>query len=143
MDIRNCRRCGRIYQYNGRYICNNCLRQEEEDFQKVKQDLIDHPGSSLLDVSERTGVELKVITRFLREGRLETEDFELETGELQCENCQRPIKAGRFCDRCAALLEQEFKKAVQNMGPDKTEVKPRSSKEVVYTYKTILGRKKS
>ncbi|HYH03699.1 MAG TPA: MerR family transcriptional regulator, partial [Bacillota bacterium] len=118
MEIRNCRRCGKIYQYNGGYICNNCIRQEEEDFQKVKQDVIDNPGATPIEVSDRTGVELKVITRFLREGRLESEDFEIEEGALECENCRRPIKSGRFCERCASILQQEFKKAAQSLETD-------------------------
>ena len=144
MEIRNCKRCGKIYQYNGGYICNNCIRQEEEDFQKVKQDVLDHPGATPIEVSERTGVELKVINRFLREGRLEAEDFEIEEGMLECENCRRPIKSGRFCDRCANKLQQEFKKAAASLEPEKkVSSRKETGKETVYTYNAIFNKKKS
>lgn len=140
MEIKNCKRCGRIFQYTGVGICNGCISQDDEDFRKVKDYLIDHPGAALLEVSERTGVEMKVITRFLREGRLESEEFELEEGGLECDSCHRPIKAGRFCSQCADALQQGFSKAAQSFDTDKND-KPKPSGSSLHTYNAIVNKK--
>jgi hypothetical protein len=72
MDIRNCKRCGKIYSYTGVEVCPNCLAIEQEDFSKVRDYLYQNPNSTIPEVSEATGVDVRVITRFLREGRIES-----------------------------------------------------------------------
>ena len=38
MDIRNCRKCGRIFNYvMGPTICPDCQKKQEEKFQEVKK----------------------------------------------------------------------------------------------------------
>jgi flagellar operon protein (TIGR03826 family) len=145
MDVRNCRRCGKMYQFMGSYICMNCARQDDEDFQKVKEYVLDHPGASPVDVSEATGVEIKTISRFLREGRLEAEGLELEVDETEmvCENCRRPIKSGRFCESCAQNLQRQLKKASESLEPEQkpTIEKTVAKKESLHTYDVILKKK--
>jgi flagellar operon protein (TIGR03826 family) len=144
MEIRNCRRCGKIFQYNGNYICASCLRKEDEDFKKVKEYLRAHPGSTSMEVSEATEVDIKTIDRFIRAGLLDSDEYELAEGELECEKCGRPIKSGRFCDYCINELQQGFKKAAQSLAPDKQPVKTEkpASKESLHTYNAILGKKR-
>ena len=55
MDVRNCKRCGKIFNYMGSAVCNNCLRQEQEDFEKVREYLFQHPNSTAAEVSEAVG----------------------------------------------------------------------------------------
>jgi flagellar operon protein (TIGR03826 family) len=145
MDVRNCRRCGKMYQFMGSYICMNCVRQDDEDFIKVKEYVLDHHGASPVDVSEATGVEIKTISRFLREGRLEAEGLELAVDETEmvCENCRRPIKSGRFCESCAQDLQRQLKKASESLEPEQ---KPKiektiAKKEMLHTYDVILKKK--
>jgi flagellar operon protein (TIGR03826 family) len=142
MDIRNCRRCGKMYQFNGSYICNNCIRQDDEDFRKVKEYVVTHAGASSVEVSEKTEVDIKTINRFLREGRLEAEGVEIEAEDtgISCENCRRPIKSGRFCERCTQELQQQFKKAAESLEPEKAPKidKNVSGKEALHTYDAIL-----
>lgn len=98
MDVRNCRRCGKIYFYDGSFICFQCRKEEEEDFKKVKEYFYDYFGVILLEVLNVIGVLLEKILRFLKEERFEI------VGEsniiLECERCGKVIKIGRFCDEC-------------------------------------------
>ena len=119
MDIRNCRRCGRIYKYDGFPICPNCRMEDEKDFDKVKEYLDEYPMATVNDVSKDTEVPVSKIMDFLRQGRLELTDE--NNIFLECEKCGKPIKTGRFCDKCAFELEQEMKGAV--VQPKKPEIK--------------------
>ena len=110
MNLRNCSRCGNVYVYDGFNICLNCRRSDEEDFQKVKEYLEENPGANVIEVSEGTGVETKKIIQFLKEGRLEIRDD--KNIILTCERCGKPIKTGRFCDKCAIELQREINETI-------------------------------
>ncbi|MGE5472836.1 MAG: TIGR03826 family flagellar region protein [Ignavibacteriales bacterium] len=110
MEIRNCKRCGKMYAYiSGIPICDQCKQKEEDDFQKVKKYIYENRSSSMKEISEACEVSVEKITRFLREGRLEIkEDTNII---LECENCGGPIKTGRFCAECSKKLERELSRA--------------------------------
>jgi len=98
-DVRNCRRCGRMYNYlGGPPICIDCKNADEEVFKKVKEYLYENPGATLAQVSMDLEVSVEKIKMFLKEGRLEiTEGSNII---LECERCGKSIKTGRFCDAC-------------------------------------------
>ncbi|PYG89108.1 flagellar operon protein (TIGR03826 family) [Ruminiclostridium sufflavum DSM 19573] len=98
-DIRNCRRCGRMYNYlGGPPICPDCKKADEEVFKRVKDYLYDNPGATLSQVSMECDVSVEKIKLFLKEGRLEITDG--ANIILECERCGKAIKTGRFCDSC-------------------------------------------
>lgn len=106
MDIRNCKRCGKIYRYDGFSLCSSCRRNDEVDFKKVKEYIYDFPGANISEVHEATEVDIDKIIGFLREGRLEV----AEEGNLllECERCGVSITTGRFCDKCTSELQSEL-----------------------------------
>lgn len=114
-DVRNCKKCGKIYNYiGGSPICSQCRELEEEDFKKVKNYLYENPGSSITQVSTELEISIELIRRFLKDGRLEI------TGEdgnliLECENCGKSIKSGRYCPECERNLASVFKSAANQM----------------------------
>lgn len=110
MDIRNCSRCGMIYAYDGFNICMKCRRQDEEDFQKVKEYIDENPGATITQVTEETEVDSKKIIEFLRQGRLEIRDE--NNLLLNCERCGTSIKTGRFCEKCIVDMQREFKQSI-------------------------------
>jgi flagellar operon protein (TIGR03826 family) len=145
MEIKNCRRCGKIFQFNGNYICPACVRKEDEDFQTVKEYLRANPGATPIIVSEDTGVDIKTIDRFIRMGLLDSDEYQLADATLECENCGAPIKAGRFCDRCIAQLQRGFNKAIQGLEPEKPGKKEKDhpqERSILHTYSAILNRKR-
>lgn len=98
-DLRNCRRCGRMYNYiGGPPICIDCKNADEEVFKKVKEYLYDNPGATLSQVSIECDVSVEKIKMFLKEGRLEITDG--ANIILECERCGKPINTGRFCKEC-------------------------------------------
>lgn len=99
MNIRNCKGCGRIFNYvAGAVLCPSCRDSMEAKFQEVKEYIRAHKGAGIPEVAEACDVEPAQIRQWLREERLEvTEDSVIF---LNCENCGAPIRCGRFCDKC-------------------------------------------
>ena len=117
-DVRNCRKCGKIYNHIGGVpICPTCKDKEEEDFQRVKKYLYENPGASLTQVSTELEISVEMIKRFLKEGRLEIAN---DDGNLllECENCGRSIKTGRYCPECERTIASTFKTAATQMKLD-------------------------
>ena len=99
MNLRNCARCGKMFNYiGGQPICDPCKKALEDDFQKVKQYIQDNPAATLKQISEDNEVTTKQIQQWIREERLMfSKDSPLQ---LLCENCGEPIQTGRFCAKC-------------------------------------------
>jgi len=105
MDIANCPRCGKLFTRMSNPICEACEKEEEKIFQDVKKYIEDHPNSHLEEVATETGVSVKKLLKYLREGRLEVSQG-IGTA-LQCDNCGKPIPRGRYCDTCVIQINQE------------------------------------
>ncbi|MDC7292919.1 MULTISPECIES: hypothetical protein [unclassified Butyrivibrio] len=103
MNLRNCARCGKMFNYvAGQPICESCKKAIEDDFQKVKQYIEENPRAGLKQISEDNGVTTKQIQQWIREERLMfSKDSPLQ---LQCENCGELIQTGRFCAKCKASM---------------------------------------
>ncbi|MCR5404776.1 MAG: flagellar protein [Butyrivibrio sp.] len=99
MNLRNCSKCGKMYNYvGGPAICDACKKRIEEDFKKVKQYIEDNPRASLKQISEDNKVSSKLIQQWIREERLMfSKDSPIQ---LLCEKCGEPIVTGRFCVKC-------------------------------------------
>lgn len=105
MEVRNCKQCGRLYNYIGgsyRNLCPACVEKVEKSFQDVKTYIEDNPGVGINQVSEAMGVPVRQIERWVREERLSFSD-DSDIG-IPCEKCGRMIKTGRFCKQCADQL---------------------------------------
>lgn len=110
MTIRNCSRCGRMFQAEGATkLCSRCLDNDEEDFKVVREYVYDNPGANITEVSEETGVSEEKILKFLRQGKLMLKDE--VSMVLDCERCGKPIKTGRFCDSCSHEMSQGLRTA--------------------------------
>ena len=52
MNVRNCRKCGRIFNYVvGPILCPRCVEEQEKVFQVVKEYVIEHHGADIAEVS--------------------------------------------------------------------------------------------
>jgi flagellar operon protein (TIGR03826 family) len=132
-DVRNCRKCGKIFNYIGSPICQVCKQAEEEDFKAIKDYLYRNPGSSITQVSAELDISVEKIRRFLKDGRLEI------TGDdgnmiLECENCGKSIKSGRFCDDCERNLASGFKSAANQMKSEIDSISEASRKAIGMRY---------
>ena len=110
MDVRNCRSCGRLFNYvTGIPICDGCKKELEEKFQEVKEYIRNYNAAPVNQVSEACGVSVKQIKQWVREERLVLSDA--AGFFLECENCGAAIRTGRFCDKCKNKLEGELRGA--------------------------------
>lgn len=112
MNIRNCKMCGRIFNYvAGPVLCPGCKDSLEAKFQEVKEYVREHKGAGIAEVAEACDVEAAQIRQWLREERLEvTEDSAIF---LSCESCGAPIRCGRFCEKCKMEVTKGFKDVVR------------------------------
>lgn len=102
-EVRNCRRCGKIFVYVGVPVCEDCLKKEEEQYAKVKRYLDEHPRAGVRETSEATDVPAEVIVEFVRRGILITSSRSGENHVL-CAICGKPISSGRVCPKCETAL---------------------------------------
>ena len=111
MGVRNCSRCGRIFNYvAGQPICEACRKELEQDFQKVKDYIKENPNQGIKEVAEGCEVSEGQIKQWVREERLE---FSKGAGVLNCEQCGEPIATGRFCEKCKATMTNNLNASVQ------------------------------
>lgn len=112
MEVRNCKGCGRLFNYlQGPPLCSACVAELENKFQEVKDYLRQHPKAQLNVIAEENEVSVKQIKQWVREERLTfTEESQIT---LDCENCGTSILTGRFCDRCKSELQNELSGAIR------------------------------
>lgn len=120
MNVRNCRNCGRIFNYMmGPIVCPACKDELEEKFHEVKEYIRDHKGVGIQQVSEDCGVSTNQIHQWLREERLELVEGSAIT--LQCETCGMPIASGRYCEKCKREVTAGFKNVLNSAKAPKQE----------------------
>jgi len=111
MDVRNCKGCGRLFNYMpGPRLCPECRRKLEDKFQTVKEYIRDNPHAPLGTVAEENDVTVAQLKQWVREERLTFSDD--SPVSLDCENCGAPIKTGRFCENCKVILHKDLNSAI-------------------------------
>lgn len=117
MNIRNCRVCGRIFNYlSGPPVCPACREGMEAKFQEVKEYIREHRGAGITEVAEACDVEPSQIRQWLKEDRLEvTQDSAVF---LNCESCGAPIRSGKFCEKCKASMSKSFNDMLKPNTPE-------------------------
>lgn len=133
MDLRNCASCGKVFLYRGKQYCPACIQLEEEEFERVREYLADHPGADVGEIEAATGVEAGRILHFLREGRLISSS---PVPSLVCESCGDPIGGGRLCPRCLNRLNTGIKTLARELS------RPASADPGKMHIKDLLDRKK-
>ncbi len=111
MDVRNCRNCGRLFNYlQGPQICPECVDALEKKFIEVRDYVWDNKNASIEEISEKNEVSVQQIKQWIREERLVfSEDSAFG---IECENCGKMIKGGRFCDQCKAEMSNNLSTAI-------------------------------
>ena len=103
MNVKNCRGCGKLFNYiGGMPLCPACKEAAEKKFTEVKDFIRDNVRASIKEVSEKCEVDEAQIRQWIREERLVL-DSESGIG-IQCESCGATISSGRYCDKCKATL---------------------------------------
>lgn len=99
MDIRNCRGCGKLFNYiGGSQLCPACMRELDKKFDEVKRYIYDNPTADIQQVSLDNEVSVLQLKKWIREERLAFSEKSMVG--LECESCGAMIRTGRFCQAC-------------------------------------------
>jgi ribosomal protein L37E len=107
MALASCQRCKKLFEKIHGPVCPNCEDLEDEDYEKIRQALVDHPNSSAEQLAEVTGVTIDCVMRLLAQGRIET--TEANKG-VKCGRCGAPAisVSKRLCESCLQKLNAEL-----------------------------------
>ena len=110
MNVRNCRKCGKMFNYiQGPPICQNCKAALEQKFEEVKAYIREHKSAKINEIAENCDVEPRQIETWIREERL------VFAGDspvkIFCETCGAPIFTGRYCEKCKKNQANTFSSA--------------------------------
>lgn len=112
MDVRNCRKCGKVFNYvTGLPICQSCRETEEEKFQEVKKYVWDNKQAGIDEVVEVCGVTRQQITNWIRQERLVFSESSMVG--INCESCGTMIRTGRFCEKCKTELARGLSNSIK------------------------------
>lgn len=126
MNVRNCKSCGRLFNYvTGVPLCMSCRDEREQKFQGVKKYIEEHKHAGIQEVSQECEVEVKQIQQWIREERLSFAD-DSPIG-INCEKCGTMIKTGRFCEKCKREVMNDLG-SVRRIQPQQAPVR-KSTKE--------------
>jgi flagellar operon protein (TIGR03826 family) len=131
--LANCTRCDMLFLMATRDICQKCYIEVEQEYEKCARFLRkrENRGSTIHQVSEATGVTVKQITRFIKEGRISIVDNP-HMG-YPCESCGILIRSGNLCDACAGGLKREI---VQQLDVDKRLAEEQRQKNAAASYRS-------
>lgn len=108
MEVKNCRGCGRLFNYVGGVtyanLCPKCVEELEAKFQEAKAYIEEHDFVGISEVAEAVGVKPIQIERWVREERLYFSDS--SAVGIPCEKCGVTIKSGRYCEQCKDNLSK-------------------------------------
>jgi len=113
MEVRNCKLCGKLFNYiGGMPVCAACKEELEEKYIQVKQFVRDNRRATMYEISEANDVSIQQINQWIREERLVfTDDSPIG---IDCESCGKSIKTGRFCDMCKNTMTKDLGNAFKN-----------------------------
>lgn len=125
MDVRNCKNCGRLFNYlSGPSICPVCRSEADKKFAQVKEYIRENPGVTIQMVADDNEVSVQQIRQWVREERLEF--AENSPVGIECEVCGATIRTGRFCDSCKGRMKNDFSSAIRKPVVKEPEVKKKN-----------------
>lgn len=130
MNLDNCPRCGKLFAKNFRDVCPVCIRDIDKEYQLCADYLREYKGAMIGELSDQTGVSIKQITKFIREGRISM--VNAPNLSYPCESCGTLIRENHLCDDCRKRLVKDTTKMKQNEAASKTEAEQRAAAQTAY-----------
>lgn len=128
MDVRNCRRCKKLFNYiGGQPICPSCASELEDIFNVVREYLRDNPKATLTEISTDNDVSVQQLKQWVREERLAfTDDSPVA---IECEECGAMIKTGRYCKHCKDKMADGMNKIIHKERKPMPKVEKKQDRE--------------
>ncbi|MCY9696118.1 TIGR03826 family flagellar region protein [Paenibacillus alginolyticus] len=128
MNVANCPRCGKIFVKGFNEVCPNCVKDLEQQYEKCLKYLRENKGTTINDLSEATGVAVKQITKFIRDGRISI--MHAPNMSYPCEVCGTLIRENTICESCRLKLSKD----VRNNNEDEQRREDQRKRESKVTY---------
>lgn len=120
MALDSCIYCSKLINYYGGIkLCKEC---DEKLFSSIKEYLIDNPGSSINDISDNTKISPKIISAYIKSGRIESingnNSYCPLCGDLKDENskyCLKCFKKIKVANELSNLYNEEKKETENKM----------------------------
>jgi len=68
MAYQICKRCGKMFDKNGKLYCKSCFEKNEREYDLITNHVRKYPNATVLDIIEETGVSLKSINCIVEDG---------------------------------------------------------------------------
>lgn len=106
-----CEKCDgkMIYQGNGIYNCAECGEEALDDYGKIRKFLEEYGSDSAVAISRATGVDLGIVSMFLKDGRIQIPEGSRLF--IKCERCGCSLRYGRYCRECTMELAGDIRNA--------------------------------
>lgn len=137
LNVANCSRCGKVYLKNNYGMCTNCIKDIETEYEKCLKFLRENRTCTVQELSDETGVDMKQIVKFIREGRISIKNNPNMT--YGCDVCGSQIREHTICEPCRARLSKE----AQNLQEDelrKSELRAKE-KQTIFNIRDRLQEK--
>ncbi|MBN2308121.1 MAG: hypothetical protein JXR94_04075 [Candidatus Hydrogenedentes bacterium] len=107
MPLATCPRCNKMFDKTGPLVCPRCQDAEEEDYEKIRQSLAEHPNQSAEDLAEAAQVDIECVLRLLEAGRIETT---AANRQVRCGRCGAPAisVSKKLCEKCLQELNAQI-----------------------------------
>ena len=116
MDVRNCKKCGKLFNYDGDALCPLCVKEMEDKFYEVRDYIRENPSAPMPVVAEENDVPIQQIKKWIRQERL---TFSKDSGvSIDCESCGKPILTGRYCRECKGKMTNSFTSMYKEKEPE-------------------------
>ncbi len=125
MDIKQCARCSKLYDFRGNRNCPLCVRELDEVFLKVRNYIYSNPKAGVEEVCDACEADEDDVYQWLREGRLILSAD--SAALLTCQACRTPIQSGRYCEACAHAVRGQLEGTAQLLGSQVTAAQPKPS----------------
>jgi uncharacterized protein len=112
LEIKNCPKCKKTFVKIKEPICPECFKEEEAIFEKTRNFIKENPKVSLDVVSLELDISVKKIQKYIKEGRIDVSESEGIT--MKCDSCGKNINSGRYCDKCAQIMQNRVYDFLKN-----------------------------
>lgn len=108
LNVANCPRCGRLFQKGMHNVCGACVKEEEDQFNACVTYIKDNRNCTINELSNETGVTIRQITKFIKDGRIFISDN--PNMGYPCDSCGEIIRSGKLCSACSNRITQGIQK---------------------------------
>lgn len=136
MDLDNCPRCGKIFAKNFRDVCPACIREIDKEYETCSTFLREQKGATITELSEATGITIKQITKFIREGRISL--VNAPNMSYPCEVCGTLIRESHICESCRQRFVKDANKLKSTFAAQQKDPLQTNSAQSAYRIKGKL-----